>query len=74
METLDHIHVFKTNLGLVCPNCEVHKLLDALDEISDWNVDCEDVDCVLRVVSEKLRPTTIINIIKSFGYECAELQ
>ena len=73
METLDHIHVFKTNLGVVCSNCEVTKTLDSLPEITDWNIDCEDVDCVLRVVSEKLRPATIINIIKSLGYECAEL-
>ena len=74
METLDHIHVFRTNLGKLCRNCEAAKILNSLTEITQWSIDAEDADCVLRVVSEKLRPRTIINIIKSLGYECAELQ
>ncbi|RZJ69798.1 hypothetical protein [Flavobacterium sp.] len=73
METLDNIHVFKTNLGMVCPNCEVAKTFDSLSEVAHWSIDPEDCDCVLRVVSEKLRPSNIINIVKSLGYECAEL-
>ncbi|RZJ67467.1 MAG: hypothetical protein EOO50_05625 [Flavobacterium sp.] len=74
METFDNIHIFKTNLGKLCPNCEASKTLDTLSEISLWTIDHEDIDCVLRVVSEKLRPSTIINIIKSLGYNCTELE
>lgn len=73
MEKLDHIHIFKTNLGLLCANCEVTRILNSLTEISRWSVDHEDIDCVLRVDSKKLRSSTIINIIRSLGYDCAEL-
>jgi transcription initiation factor TFIIIB Brf1 subunit/transcription initiation factor TFIIB len=73
MEKLDHIHIFKTNLDPICENCEASKTLDSLQEISQWTIDFEDVDRVLRVVSRKLKPTTIVNIIRSLGYECSEL-
>ena len=73
METLDHIHIFKTNLGKLSATCEAARLLNSLNEISLWTIDHEDVDCILRVESAKLKPTTIVNIIKSLGYDCAEL-
>lgn len=74
METLDHIHIFKTNLGKLCPNCEAAKTLDAEPSISQWTLDAEDVDCVLRVVSETATPQNIIALVTRLGFECSELQ
>lgn len=74
METnLNAIHVFKTNITQLDPTCAMHQTLSNHLDIQQWSVDCEDVDCVLRVVSDKLKPESIINIIKDFGHECHEL-
>ena len=74
METdLNTIHVFKTNITQIDPACAMRQTLDSHADIQQWSVDCEDVDCVLRVVSDKLQPETIINIINDFGHQCQEL-
>lgn len=74
METnLNTIHIFKTNIGEVNPNCQVREMLTNHSDIQQWSIDSEDVDCVLRVVSETLKPEAIITIIRDFGHECQEL-
>jgi hypothetical protein len=70
---LNTIHIFKTNIGTIDPNCTAHQALNNHPEIEQWSVDCEDVDCVLRIVSETLKPEAIINIISDLGYNCQEL-
>lgn len=74
METLDHVHIFKTNLGTLCPNCAAFKALEAETSIAQWSVDHEDVDCVLRVVSEIITPAQIIELMRGVGAQCSELQ
>lgn len=74
METnLNNIHVFKTDIKKIDPGCDMHKTLNEHSEIMQWSIDYEDVDCVLRVVSETLEPKTIINIVTTFGHDCQEL-
>jgi len=74
METdLQNIHVFKTDINKIEPACRISKTLDDHLDIQQWTIDCEDVDRVLRVVSEKLQPEVIINLIKQLGHECQEL-
>ena len=68
----DHL-IFKTNIGALCTNCQVHKMLDAHTEINEWSIDPDDADCVLRVKSSTLAPAAIITLINSMGHECAEL-
>ncbi|MEN2401083.1 hypothetical protein GKZ90_0014950 [Flavobacterium sp. MC2016-06] len=70
---LNSIHVFKTNIGKIDPDCTMQQTLDSNTAIQQWNIDHEDVDCVLRIVSETLKPKAIINLINEFGYECHEL-
>ncbi|HMI06392.1 MAG TPA: hypothetical protein VK528_02510 [Flavobacterium sp.] len=70
----DHILLFSTNIGKVCTNCSIHKVLDAHPEIVQWNIDAEDVDCVLRVVSESMSNEEIIEIVNILGYDCRELK
>lgn len=75
METnFDHILLFSTNIGTVCKNCSIHKVFDAHKEITQWTIDAEDIDCVLRVVSETIAPEEIIEIVNLLGYECHELE
>lgn len=74
METnLNTIYIFKTDIKSIEPACEMRKTLDSHSNIQQWSIDCEDVDCVLRVVSDVLQPETIIGMINGFGHECQEL-
>lgn len=74
MEILtNNLHIFKTDIGKLCTNCEVHKALNANGEIQEWSIDAEDKDCVLRVVSFTLTPGEIITLITGLGHKCAEL-
>lgn len=74
METdLNAIHIFKTNIEEIIPNSALQNLLNSHAEIQQWSIDCEDIDRVLRVVSETLKPETIINLINENGHSCQEL-
>ena len=68
------IHIFKTNIGKLCSNCEVHKVLEAHPQIRHWAIDHEDIDCVLRIVTATLSPGDIVSMIGSLGYDCSELE
>jgi len=52
-QKLQHILVFKTNIKTEADRQTVKKQLDAHSCIRQWNVDLQDIDCVLRIV---LRP------------------
>lgn len=69
----DHLLIFKTDIGKLCSNCEVHKALDAHNSIWEWSIDTEDDDCVLRVVSPTLTADMVISLVNSLGHKCAEL-
>ena len=73
MNTNTQLFIFKTDIGPLCSNCAVYKTLDNHNEIHSWSIDLEDVDCVLRVVSDTLTPTGIIEIINQSGHQCSEL-
>lgn len=73
MENFDHILIFKTDIKTKADKELVRSLLDNDEAIHCWNVDQEDIDCVLRVISYTLKPTQIIERIKCSGYECCEL-
>ena len=72
-ETLSNILVFKTNLREMNDVENVAFLLDEHDQITQWNVDREDVDKVLRIETEQLEAIDVIRIIRALGYECEEL-
>lgn len=74
METnLNSIHIFKTNIQLITPNCVINQILTNHSDIQEWSIDLEDVDAVLRIVSETLKADEIIKLINATGYECQEL-
>ncbi|MEO8763551.1 MAG: hypothetical protein ABI416_04655 [Ginsengibacter sp.] len=58
---------FKKDLGIVKP------LLSAYKSVIQWNVDRDDADKILRVVSTSSDTTGIIKTINEAGYHCEEL-
>ena len=70
MDNFNHVLLFKTNL-----NCEedrhiLHKILGGHQEIEKWNLDLNDEDCVLRIVSPTLTHQDIIDLIVHYRYHC----
>jgi hypothetical protein len=68
------ILVFKTNLSDSKRINDVESLLDIHPHIIKWNVDLEDCDKVLRIVSRNIAGAEIENILLNAGYYCEELQ
>lgn len=71
MGNFDHILLFKTNLEAA--NQQQLKALFKKEGIKVWNIDLDDEDRVLRVVSYSLKHSYIIQLIRSCGFECCQL-
>ena len=71
---ISNIYIFKTNVRTEFDRLRVKNVLDASRKILQWSIDMEDVDCVLRVVSDSLNPGQIISVLDYVGYECTELE
>lgn len=73
-DTLQNILVFATNIRTAADKQNISLTLDKNQAIQHWNIDQEDVDCVLRIVSETLSEEEIITIIKSQDFNCTPLE
>jgi hypothetical protein len=71
MENFDHILLFKTNLE-AADQRQIKELFKK-EGITGWNIDLDDEDHVLRVVSYSLKHSYIIQLIRGCGFECCEL-
>jgi hypothetical protein len=71
---LEHILVFKTNINTHEEKIRVQDILQSHEHVDEANIDIEDIDKVLRVVSCNLSPDHIIKLITQSGYECRELE
>jgi hypothetical protein len=72
-EAVSEILVFKTN---ITKEEDVLRLASAMRDqahIKQWNVDRDDVDCVLRIMTEQLDANEVISIVHAAGFECEEL-
>lgn len=67
------ILIFKTNIRLKKDLGVISPLLSAYDSIIQWNVDRDDTDKILRVVSTSDDTKDIIKTINKAGYHCEEL-
>ncbi|MEH6679995.1 MAG: hypothetical protein V7724_05575 [Sediminicola sp.] len=74
MYDLDHILVFKTDISSSESEARIHPILSNHKGISQWNVDMEDVDCVLRIISDSLSHDEVIALVNEQGHFCSELQ
>ena len=68
---LAHIHIFKTNIQK--ENLGDIKKAFRNKSVSQWTVDTEDCDHVLRVVSHEMTESEIIQLVSQYGFECADL-
>lgn len=69
---MQNVLVFKTNIQSDEDLHAVKQIMYTFG-ILDWNVDREDIDCVLRVVSDQLSETQMIAHITAAGFICEEL-
>lgn len=67
------ILVFKTNLTNSSRIRDIESSLDIHPHIYKWNVDLNDNDNILRVVSRDVAPKEIEQLVLSAGYWCEEL-
>jgi hypothetical protein len=58
---------FKKDLKTITPALDQHPL------ITKWNVDMDDTDRILRIVSSESNPEEFISIVKQAGFFCEEL-
>jgi hypothetical protein len=73
-EDLTHILIFRTNINTESDKLRIKELMDPLPAIEGWNIDMDDIDRVLRVVSHTLKTEQLIELINKAGYECRELE
>ncbi len=74
MENYSHILIFKTNIKTADDKFRISEMLSYTAGINDWSVDCDDIDCVMRIVSYTLNSAQIIELINKMGYQCQELE
>lgn len=68
-----NILVFKTNICTKADCSAVKELFDTISSIIEWNIDTEDIDRVLRIVTQ-LGQADVISIVNKLGYACSELE
>lgn len=68
------ILVFKTNLSDSQRIGDVGPYLDIHPDIHTWNVDLNDCDKILRVVTKEIKPAEVESIVFKAGYFCEELK
>ena len=73
MDNMTHILIFKTNIRTEEDKILVGEFLNKNSKIKEWSVDCDDVDCVLRIVSHELDAESIIKLINQIKFHCEEL-
>lgn len=71
---IENILVFATNIQTENDKQKISTILDNHLEINQWNIDQEDIDCVLRIVSNTLTDEQIINIITKQEFSCTTLE
>jgi hypothetical protein len=66
--------IFKTNIKTKKAIRQIKAVLDAHQYITDWWVDTEDVDYVMRVeINRPISESDIIKLVQEQGMTCAPL-
>ncbi len=73
MKNTQTILVFATNIRTNNDRQLISQTLNQISEIHQWNIDQEDIDCVLRVVSKTLSEEQIIDIVNKHNFNCKPL-
>ena len=67
------ILVFQTNILSRQDEDRLRSLLAAQAGVRRWNVDRQDCDHVLRIVTDRLQGRDIERIVRAAGFYCKEL-
>ena len=68
------ILVFKTNLTDTKRISDIESTLDIHPRIYQWNVDLNDCDNILRIVSKNIEAEEVEQLLLRAGYYCEELE
>ncbi|WP_163409708.1 hypothetical protein [Flavobacterium ajazii] len=71
---INNILIFATNIKTKNDKEKISTELNENPEIIQWNIDQEDIDCVLRIVSETISEEQIINILNKHNFNCTPLE
>lgn len=71
---INNILIFATNIKTKSDKEKISTALDQNPEIIQWNIDQEDIDCVLRIVSETIIEEEIINLLNNHNFICTPLE
>lgn len=71
---MDNLHILRTNIRTIADRESIKFLLDSHGRIVEWNLDQEDIDCVLKITADNLCLDDIVILINKHGYECTELE
>jgi len=69
-ESFNHILLFKTNISSDDKKQFLYALLDNHPFVEQWNIDLNDEDYVLRIISYQLTHQQIIDLITNSGFDC----
>lgn len=71
---MKNVLVFKTSVNEELDINKLRPVLNALTPPTDlWNFDLEDCDKILRIETQHLRATAVLDSLHSLGYLCEEL-
>lgn len=71
---IENILVFATNIKTETDKQTISNFLDKNPEILQWTLDQEDIDCVLRIVTQTLSEEEIIRLLDKQNFECSALE
>lgn len=66
--------LFRTNISTDADFLHATAHFDAHPHIHEWNIDRDDVDCVLRIFTVQLTPGDVITLAGKLGFVCSELE
>jgi hypothetical protein len=72
-QSISNILVFQTKVANAAELSRLAEILDTSPAIQGWTLDQQDVDKVLRVISEELQPDDIVQLLSGHGLYCREL-
>ena len=65
--------VFKTDIIGKVDSENLGQILNEDHRITNWNIDQDDIDNVLRIESSEMSPADVIDLVRKLGYMCEEL-
>ncbi|MGB5819391.1 MAG: hypothetical protein WBG90_07880 [Saonia sp.] len=66
--------IFRTDIKTKKKVKTIKPLFNNLSTITDWSIDLEDIDNVLRIeTAEDLNEREIIHLLSTYGFQCEAL-